>query len=365
MADVARRAGVSKNAVSLALRNDPQIPEATRRKIMRLAKQMGYRKDPIVGELMARLRQGGGAAHRLNLALVNANEDPLAFRRHPTIPTYVEGCRRRADQLGCSLDGFWLHEEGRTARGFTRMLRSRGIRGLILVGMMDTNRLPAWFLPVVKEFPVVVTGVRTADPALSHSCVDHYMLTSIAMRRAIKLGYRRPGLILHDRIDQLVDQRFTAGFANAQRLLPASGRCAPLYLKDDIEKCAPRFKRWLQQAQPDVIFTLYNVVVKWIQSLGLRIPEDIGVVQLEWRARHPEIAGMNQHNDVVGEAALDMLIGMIHHAERGIPAFPRSTLVGATWVDGPSVRRQKQRASTTPAALKPTRGRKRRAPSAP
>lgn len=30
MTDVARRAGVSKNTVSLALRNDPQIPEATR-----------------------------------------------------------------------------------------------------------------------------------------------------------------------------------------------------------------------------------------------------------------------------------------------------------------------------------------------
>jgi LacI family transcriptional regulator len=340
MADVARRARLSKNAVSLALRNDPQIPEATRARVARLAREMGYRKDPVVSELMARLRQGGGAANRLNLALVNANEDELAFRRHPTIPTYVEGCRRRTDHLGASLDTFWLHEPGRTARGFIRLLRTRGIRGLILTGMMDTNRLPAWFEPVVEEFPVVVTGVRTADPALSHCCVDHYMLTSIAMRHAIDLGYRRPALILHDRIDRLVDQRYTAGFANAQRLLPASGRCAPLYLKDHEEALTPRFARWLHKAQPDVVFTLYNVVIKWIREMGLSIPGDVGVIQLEWRAHHPEIAGMNQHNDVVGEAAVDMLIGMIHNGERGVPAFPRSTLVGATWTDGPSVSAQ-------------------------
>ncbi len=33
MTDIARRAGVSKNTVSLALRHDPQIPAATRARI--------------------------------------------------------------------------------------------------------------------------------------------------------------------------------------------------------------------------------------------------------------------------------------------------------------------------------------------
>lgn len=37
MTDLARRAGVSKNTISLALRNDPQISPATRRKIHALA----------------------------------------------------------------------------------------------------------------------------------------------------------------------------------------------------------------------------------------------------------------------------------------------------------------------------------------
>ena len=48
------------------------------------------------------------------------------------------------------------------------------------------------------------------------------------------------------------------------------------------------------------------------------------------RASHPEIAGMNQHNDAVGEAAVDMVVGQIHRNESGIPAFPRATLIGAS-----------------------------------
>jgi transcriptional regulator with XRE-family HTH domain len=55
MADVAKAARVSKNAVSLALRGDPQISESTRRRIEEAAKKLGYRRNPVVGELMARL----------------------------------------------------------------------------------------------------------------------------------------------------------------------------------------------------------------------------------------------------------------------------------------------------------------------
>ena len=45
-------------------------------------------------------------------------------------------------------------------------------------------------------------------------------------------------------------------------------------------------------------------------------------------------AGMNQHNDIAGKTAIDMLISRIHHGERGAPAFPTGTLIGASWVEG-------------------------------
>jgi hypothetical protein len=46
---------------------------------------------------------------------------------------------------------------------------------------------------------------------------------------------------------------------------------------------------------------------------------------------------MDQRNDLVGEAAMDMLISMVHHNERGVPENPRATMIGCHWVEGSTV----------------------------
>jgi LacI family transcriptional regulator len=47
---------------------------------------------------------------------------------------------------------------------------------------------------------------------------------------------------------------------------------------------------------------------------------------------------MDQRNDLVGEAAIDMLISMIHHHEAGAPKYPRATMIGCSWIDGSTVK---------------------------
>ena len=96
MSTLARELGVSKNTVSLALRHDPQIPVATRDRVLAAAKRLGYALHPVVSHLMAQLRQSHAGAPRHTLALLNANRNRDAFRTHPTVPAYVEGVKRRA-----------------------------------------------------------------------------------------------------------------------------------------------------------------------------------------------------------------------------------------------------------------------------
>lgn len=337
MQDIARAAGVSKNTVSLALRHDPQIPPATRERIAALAREMGYVKNPTVAHLMAQLRAGAAGGHRASLALVNAHEDRDAFRTHPTIPAYVEGCRRRAAREGYSLDPFWLHDPALNGEKLVKILRARSTQGVLFVGLMDTNRLPERFRPVWEAFPCVVTGVRTRDPALSFACTDHHMLVLRAVEAALRLGYRRPGLVLDGVIDRLVEHRFTSGFLIAQSPLPPARRLRPFYAVAEARKRPALFKKWFETEKPDVILTLYHAVRRWLEELGARAPGDVGLIQLEWRPDHADWAGMDQHNDVVGEAAVEMVIGMIHRAESGVPLFPRATLLGSTWVEGATV----------------------------
>ncbi|MEM6820726.1 MAG: LacI family DNA-binding transcriptional regulator [Verrucomicrobiota bacterium] len=334
---IADQVGVSKNAVSLALRNDPSISEAMRKKIRAMAEKHGYRRNPVFGELMSQMRIKSKSASQANLGLINGNQSAAAFKKHATVPSYVQGCRRRAKALGYSLDTFWLFEPGVSGSRWLEILEARGIRGIVLVGMMKENRLPAQFLEVVERIPCVVTGVRTRQPALSFACVDHFILALRAFEKSLELGYRRPALVLDRVIDELVDTRFSAGFYAGQELLPKARRLRPFFQVQQAKHDPSLFHEWLEREKPDVIFTLYNVVHDWLRALKLGIPSEIGLIQLEWRSNCPEWAGMNQHNDIVGEFAIDMLIGMIHRGESGVPEFPRGTLIGPSWREGKTV----------------------------
>jgi LacI family transcriptional regulator len=364
---IADQVGYSKNTVSLALRGDPQIPAATRDLIKKAADQLGYQPNAIVSHLIAQLRAGQTARFQAKLALVNAHRDPKAFRSHATIPAYVQGCERRGLKLGYTFDQFWLHDPKLKAESFIRILRTRGIKGIIIVGMMDQNHLPPHLRAVWDNFPCIVTGVGTRDPALSFSCVDHHNLTVRAFEQALALGYKRPALVVEERIDRLVEGRFSGAMLTAQESLPRGSR-VPAFLQIDRARTdRALFHRWFDRYRPDVLLSLYNIVFPWLKEHGLRVPQDVGVIQLEWRESHAEVAGMCQHNDAVGEAAVDMVVGQIHRNESGVPAFPRATLIGATWVDGQSVRPQdhaigikpvkhRARRAVTPRALAATGG---------
>jgi LacI family transcriptional regulator len=324
MSTIAERAGVSKNTVSLALRHDPQIPAETRGRIEKIARELGYAKNPV--------------GHRRTLALLNANQDAQAFTRHPTIPAYVDGCRRRADQLGYGLDEFWLHDPELYGERLNRVLRARGIRGALVVGLMKDNRLPPRFSVTWQNHAVVVTGVRTREPTLSFTSVDHHSLVLEATERARRLGYRRPALVLERAIDHLVEGRFSSGFWTAQQSLPEADRTGA-FLDVEAARAEPaRFHAWFREQKPDAILTLHTVVREWLEALEIRAPRDLGLIQLERRRGCEDWAGMDQHNDLTGEAAVDMLISLLHGAEIGLPVAPRATLIGASWRDGKTAR---------------------------
>jgi LacI family transcriptional regulator len=121
-------------------------------------------------------------------------------------------------------------------------------------------------------------------------------------------------------IDALVERRFSAGYLTGQRMLPRAQQI-PVFgeVTGPGRRCSARGST---RHKPDVIFTLYNSVFGWLKAAGRRIPEDIGVIQLEWRSSRPDIAGMNQHNLVTGEAAVDMVVSQIHNNEAGVQEFP-------------------------------------------
>ncbi|MBK1876346.1 LacI family DNA-binding transcriptional regulator [Pelagicoccus mobilis] len=332
MSTIAAEVGVSKATVSLALRNSPEVSTAMKEKIRATADRLGYQLNPALGQLLSQIRNRD--SYRATIALVNAHSEADSLKNHPTIPEYVEGIEQRADSLGYRIDYFWMNDPDLKARRLKSIMLARGIKGALAVGLMHDCQFPEKLLPVADALPLVVTGVRTRNPTLPYVSVDHHGLALQAVENALRLGYKRPGLVLDETIDRLVEGRFSSGYLYGQMRLDRDARLEPFYQNGPEDDDFPAFSKWMEEQKPDVIFTLYNDVSHWLEKLKLKAPEDIGLIQLEWRKSDPDWSGMRQHNDHTGEAAVDTLVGMIHRGETGLQADPRALLIAPSWQRG-------------------------------
>src|SRR6187549_1596152 len=100
LAAIAARVGCSKNTVSLALHGDPQIPPHTRDRIRGVAKEMGYKPNAIISQLMSQLRAERPVRFQAKLALANASPAPATSQQYPAVAASVRGCMARAAALG-------------------------------------------------------------------------------------------------------------------------------------------------------------------------------------------------------------------------------------------------------------------------
>ena len=96
--DIAAAAGLSTMAVSYALRNSDQVSEATKKKVARIAKKLGYRPDPEIARYMDYLRRGrpSGVFHS-TIGFLNFHDNAGAFHGGGFFTQFLKGVRARAE----------------------------------------------------------------------------------------------------------------------------------------------------------------------------------------------------------------------------------------------------------------------------
>ena len=337
MHEIAEKAGVGKATVSLALRDDPRLRPETRKRIQKLAAKMGYKTNATVANLMAQLRASRTPKYQATLGVLNVSSDPKTLAGLATFRDWVRGSTSRATQLGYGLDHFWLHEPGIGPARLAKILESRNIRGLIVAALLTRSGLPEEFETVWKHFACVVVGVHPTSPPLNFAANDQYTTAFHAVHRLWEFGYRRVGLVMAPEVDEMVERRFSAGFWAGQESLPGSERI-PFFPFHPTREIA--FRAWYEEHRPDAVLCIHYEVKKWMEEMQLRVPEEIALAHLDWHEGLTDWAGMRQNNNLVGAAAIDVLVGQLHRNEFGLPEFPKSSFIQSTWVDGPSVTRK-------------------------
>jgi DNA-binding LacI/PurR family transcriptional regulator len=337
MQDIARAAGVGKATVSLALRNDPRLRPETRDRIQRIAAELGYRANPTIAKLMVQLRASRSPRFRATLAFLNASREPALVQLVYTFQRWIQGCVERGESLGYLFDNFWIHDPAIKPGRLHTILGSRGIQGLIVFGLTDQPEVPEEFDPLWEDFPAVVMGTRPSRPSLHFCSNDQYSTTVSCFRKLQERGYRRLGMVIETQVDELVEKRFSAGFRVMQDKLAPQDR---LPIHPFVRSKPAAFLEWYKTHKPDVIVTLHEELLEWLGNAGVDVPDSVGLVHLDLEPRLSGWAGMNQNNEMVGAAGLDLLSGLIQRNEKGIPDHPKCIMIESEWQDGATLRRK-------------------------
>jgi Transcriptional regulators len=324
--DVAKRAGVHRTTVSLSLRDHPRIPASTRERVKAIAKELGYRMNPLVSALMQSRRSGKPVKHAA-LAYVTNYPTRYGWRpEHHDRPNFFPGAAERAQDFGYKLEHFWLAEPGMTPRRFCDMLSARSINGLII------GRLPPGQSSLELEwnrFSCVALGMTLRSPILHHVTENHYDTVWQSMDRCRERGYKRVGIVFPDGNDSpRVGDRWLGAYFTQQLKFPARNRL-PLCSEKPTDEAA--FRAWFLKHKPDAILVNNaRLLIEWLDKLKVKVPDDVGIVSIEHR-RDFECTGMYYDPAKIGGLAVEMLIGLMHRNETGVPSVQHEVLLTGEW----------------------------------
>ena len=307
MSDIAAELSISKAAVSMALNGSDKVSEKTKRDVRRVAKRIGYKKNPILASLLSEIKSVGGGKHFGTVALFNANVKRNAFEKYPIFGQYASGAREEARKLGFSVCDFWLNDASLSAERLERILVSRGVRGGLVLGHTSPEVFSGKLGGVLKNLKLVSIGIKVKNSAIDCVCADKFLIAAHATKKVLSLGYRRPMLVLDKAIDDLVEGRFSGGFLHAQLAVSEEDRIPPFLNVRAAEKSPEIFSRYLRKFKPDAVLSISEHTNECMQRMNVRLPDDVALISLEKTSETHDWQGITLNYKTVGAAAMKRL----------------------------------------------------------
>lgn len=331
--EVARAAGISNMAASLALRNRPGVSEATRRRVHQIAGRLGYVPDARIATWMAGIR-AAKTKDLLPIVWLNNHAEKDAWRKYKFLSPYMEGARSRALQLGYRLEEIWSREPGVTGRHISRILYQRGIEGVIATPFVNHFFHFDW-----NHIACVCIGLFWVAPHFHRITPDYYFNLMLALKLLRRAGYRRIGICLDESIDHFGNHAIYAAAHRFHSTIPKSDRVPPLFLvtqKNDAEmqSIKKQMFAWMRRHKPDVIVGHDSRQVEWVEEAGYRVPDEVGIVHLATEDDVSDWAGICSNKRVMGACAVDLVVSLMRNHEFGLPKTAMETLICGSWHAG-------------------------------
>jgi LacI family transcriptional regulator len=351
MAEVARAANVHQTTVSLALRNDPRLPRETRLRIRALAESMGYRPDPMLSALNFYRTSRDAAKTQPSIAFLMRSRKNLPAEHFSADERFLKGARQACERMGFRIVPLQIENSPGEGARLTRVLRSRGIYGVILCSLHVTLRELAmdW-----DSFSALCIESQHLGLALHTVANNQSGATRNAVQRLVELGYRRIGLAVGEIEETSLEKPFTAGHLLGIHEHPRLPLISPLLLQlEERAVTAAKLGSWVRRNRIDAVLSNWGSITDLLKMTGLRVPQDVGVATLDHNPNRGAAAGIRQSHELVGERAVEGLALMMKTNQRGPITLPNMTLIDGLWQDGPELPPKSDRAAgNRPSATK-------------
>jgi len=339
--EIASIVGCSHVTVSRALNNKRRVNKELKAKILAVAKELGYRPNPMVSSLMAvRGKKGQPSQEGCTIGWLNSHPNPYEWGKHSYKSIYLDGARERCEEIGYNLDMVWGVEPGMTGTRLLQILNSRGIHGLIIPSALwGVSRMNVRW----DDLAVACIGARQPDQFAWHRATLAVRDSlAVCIRQLLQLGFSRIGLALQS---ANVEDSTPAGesifryfaYSNPSRFIEEILR----YERRN-ENWNILIKEWITRNNPQVIICADIAMLSVCGEMGLRVPEDVSLFHIHLADDVKGWAGLNPFEKRQAAAAVDLVASQLQHNERGLPPYAKIVQIYGEWQDGWTLRYHKK-----------------------
>lgn len=329
MKDIANALGISVATVSLALSDRPTVAQATRVQVWEKARELGYRKNPMVAALMRSRRSHRTLECSPVLAYLNLFPDRYGYKTS-LMPDYYPSAAKEAVRLGFRLERFWACDPACDMPRLSDMLYARGIGG-ILLGPCPTEQLPMDF--DWDRFCWTSLTLAPDMPSVDHVCSDHFSIMTETMHRAMNMGCRRIALAMrHSSVQGVAHAWLGAYLAEMHEYFPKQALLEPFV---ENQWTVPALRKWLQKVAPDAVIGVIDAPrLTVLREAAPAVPEKLNIFSVVVKNDTPGLTGMQENISAVAALAVRHLVFLLQGNETGIPSIPRYIRLPGLWNSG-------------------------------
>ena len=323
---IAQAAHCSAATVSKALNGRPDVAEATRQRILAIAKEHDFHPNAQGKALKKRVTESIG---------VIFCREQLPLSLNPFYSRVLEGIEA---ELAVSNYSLVLHllPEGQTI-AIPKMIRERRVDGRILIGVLQPHFIDQM---ASLEIPTVLVDPKITSTTFSQVLIDNEHGAFQAVHFLLEHGHHRIGFISGDLGRLSFRQRFE-GYRKALEFAQIAC-CDELVRTGGLEKGYDHLTALLELPEPPTAIFAANDInaiygYKAVTDRGMSVPEDISIIGFDdielGKMISPPLSTIRVYKEQMGSIAVRILFKVLNHEI----TEPVTTLVPTRLIERESV----------------------------